>query len=84
MTEEFQPLKKTYTWDLVDFSKNKIPISCKWVYKMKTCSDGTIEHYIAHLVAKGYTQEYGTNYDETFALLAPHICSQSLSYRSCS
>ena len=74
MIEEFQALEKTHTWDLVDLSRGKSTISCKWVYKIKTKSDGTIEWYKTRLVVKGYAQEYGINYEETFAPVA-HITS---------
>lgn len=37
------------------------------MYKSKTCSDGTVECYEAHLVAKRFTQEYEVDYEETFA-----------------
>ena len=52
MKEELDALHKTVTWDLVDLSFGKTAIGCKWVYKIKTQSDGTVDHYKAHLVAK--------------------------------
>jgi hypothetical protein len=67
MKEEFDALLKTSTWDLVDLSACKSVIGCKWVYKIKTRSDGTVDRYKARLVTKGFTQEYGIDYEETFA-----------------
>ncbi|GKV11664.1 hypothetical protein SLEP1_g22904 [Rubroshorea leprosula] len=62
-----QVLEKTSTWDLVDLPTDKTLVGCKWVYKIKTRSNGFVERYKAHLVAKGFTHECGIDYVETFA-----------------
>jgi Reverse transcriptase (RNA-dependent DNA polymerase) len=63
-------LKKTKTWELVTLPSGKRPIGCRWIYKTKYKSDGSVERYKARLVAKGYTQTYGIDYKETFAPVA--------------
>ena len=45
-------------------------VGCKWVYKIKICSDSTVDRYKAQLVARGFTQEYDVDYEETFAPVA--------------
>ena len=46
------------------------PIGCGWVYKVKYNTDGSVNRYKAHLVAKDYPQKHGIDYDETFAPVA--------------
>jgi hypothetical protein len=43
MAEEIAALERTGTWDLVPCSPCVHPITCKWVYKLKTRSDGSLK-----------------------------------------
>ncbi|CAN1849719.1 Retrovirus-related Pol polyprotein from transposon TNT 1-94 [Linum perenne] len=70
MKEEIDALDYNETWDLVPKPEGVKPISCKWVYKVKSRPDGSIERYKARLVARGFSQQYGIDYDETFSPVA--------------
>ncbi len=50
--------------------KGRKPISCKWVFKIKHGVDGEMERYKDRLVARGFTQTFGVDYNETFAPIA--------------
>lgn len=66
MDKEMQSLKKNDVWDLVKLPPGRKTIGCKWVYKVKMNADGTPEKYKARLVAQGFAQKQGVDYDETF------------------
>ena len=54
---------------LGDSPPEKYVVGCKWIYKIKTRSDRSIKRYKTRLVAKGFMEEYGIDYEETFTLV---------------
>lgn len=67
MDLEYSTLLNNRTWHLVPPSKEKNVIDCKWVYKIKRKSDGTLDRYKARLVAKRFKQRYDIDYEDTFS-----------------
>jgi hypothetical protein len=70
MTEEYQSILKNDVWDVVPRLEGKFVVTSKWIYKIKHVVDGSIEKYEARLVARGFSQIEGFDYDETFAPVA--------------
>ena len=64
---EIDSLSQNKTWILVDLPPGAKPIGCKWIFKKKLKTDGTIDKYKARLVAKGFTQKHNLDYFDTFA-----------------
>ncbi|XP_074298861.1 uncharacterized protein LOC141629822 [Silene latifolia] len=67
MKEEIDALESNDTWELTDLPPNKKALGCRWVYRIKYKSDGSIERLKARLVVFGNHQVEGLDYDETFA-----------------
>ena len=67
MQKETDSIYSNDVWDLVELLKNRKPVGNKWVFKKKTKADGTIERFKARLVAQGFPQRHGLDYDETFS-----------------
>nr|KYP75335.1 Retrovirus-related Pol polyprotein from transposon TNT 1-94 [Cajanus cajan] len=67
MKQEYNALLNNGTWTLVSLPPNKTAIGCKWVFRIKENSDGTVNKYKARLVAKGFHKQFGSDYNETFS-----------------
>ena len=67
MNDEMESLKRNETWELKELPLNTKPIGNKWVYKIKRDTKGEIVKYKARLVAQGFSQKYGKDYDQVFA-----------------
>jgi hypothetical protein len=74
---ELKSLDEAHTWNVVEHPKNTNIVSCKWVFKIKKNSAGEINKYKVQLVVHGFTQQYGVDYDETYAPVA-HLASLQL------
>ncbi|GJY73977.1 putative ribonuclease H-like domain-containing protein [Tanacetum coccineum] len=70
MQEELLQFKLQKVWTMVDLLKGKRAIRTKWVYRNKKDKRGIVVRNNSRLVAQGYTQEEGINYDEVFAPVA--------------
>ena len=69
MDNEFNSLQQQGSWVLVPIRPEINLIACKWVYKLKTNADGSINKHKARLVAKGYLQQPEVDFIETLVKL---------------
>jgi len=70
MDEELEQIEKNNTWELVPRPKDKNVIGIKWIFKNKLNENGEVIRNKARLVCKGYVQQEGIDFEETFAPVA--------------
>ena len=66
MEDEMKSMNANKVWDLEIIPKGAKTVGCKWVYKTKLDSQENVERYKARLMAKGFMQREGIDYNETF------------------
>jgi hypothetical protein len=67
MQDEITALHTQGTWSLVSLPAKRNLVGCKWIFKIKRHSDGSIARHKARLVAQGFSQEPGLDYGDTFS-----------------
>ena len=67
MEDEMKSMKTNGVWDLETIPKGAKTVGCKWVYKTKYDFKGNVERFKTRLMAKGFTQREGIDYNETFS-----------------
>jgi transposase InsO family protein len=76
--EEMRSLRELGVYELVEKPEGVKLLKNKWVLKIKRDQSGNTESYKAHLVAKGFTQREGIDYNQTFAPVARHATKRAL------
>ena len=67
---KLEAMELNNTWSVTYLPLDKHSVGCRWIYKIKHRSDGSIERHKARLVAKGYTQQEGVDYIDAVSSVA--------------
>lgn len=67
MQDEMTSIEQNQVWELVKAPAGKSVIANRWIFKIKKDANGNVQRYKVRLVAKGYNQEEGIDYTETFS-----------------
>ena len=78
MVDEIATLESNQAWTITSSPPHKKEIGCKWVYRVKYEADGTVERYMARLMAKRFTQQEGLDFTETFSPMAKMTSMKTL------
>ena len=76
--EEYSSIMKNDVWEVVPRPTGKSVVTSRWFYKIKHAADCSVEKYKARFVARGFTQEEGIDYDETFAPVARYTTIRTI------
>jgi hypothetical protein len=68
--EELQSIYENNVWELVPKPPDAKPIGCRYIFTKKLDEHGNVARYKSRLVAKGYAQRYGVDFEETYAPVA--------------
>jgi len=82
MHDEMNSINANQTWDLVPLPPGIKPITSKWVYKTKTALPGQAPRLKARLVARGFQQKAGIDFDEVFAPVVKWSTIRTLTARA--
>jgi len=69
IADELKSITDNGTWEIVNLPRGRTPVKCRCIFRVKRGAAGEVIRYKACLVAKGFTQRYGIDYLETFALV---------------
>ena len=78
MESEYSSLLKNDTWDIVPPPEGKNIVGSRWVLKVKCGENGSVNRFKARLVAQGYSQVQGVDYDAVFSPVARNKSKRSL------
>ena len=67
MKIEMEAVERNGTWELTELPPGRKPIDLKWIYKIKRDAQGNVVKHKARIMAKGYVQKQGIDFDEVFA-----------------
>lgn len=70
MNTKIIALEKNHTWEVTSLPTGKKPIRCKWLFNVKLKANGVVDRYKARVVAKGYHQVKGIDYQDSFSPVA--------------
>ena len=76
--DEMDSIQQAGTWTLTPLPADRQAIGCKWVFKIKRKADGSVDRYKMRLVAKGFSQKPGIDFEETFAPVAKFATIRAL------